>query len=284
MTPTEVKAIDDWRFENRIGSRGDAIRKLCQIGLVAHEDMDRALSEGSDLWNTVTDLHHVLWTIMMQVRGREEFANPPLPSKSWTSEEVTDRALEWVGDLMDQSRVLYLDLLSLNNRIYSLADTKSLAASKREADREHAAIQAMREETIRRREEGEHNRSLGVVIHWMKANPALDAKYDDELSEEQQEEYLNRVTLHVREVGKQASLFTDEEIALIRRSNDEPYDFGGVAEVVAGHLLFSPEADTAQHVESVLKIFPTADPKMIEIMVDKARVAAQGRDMSIGAK
>lgn len=33
MAPTEVKAIDDWGFANRIRTRAEAIRRLCQIGL-----------------------------------------------------------------------------------------------------------------------------------------------------------------------------------------------------------------------------------------------------------
>ncbi|WP_157951566.1 hypothetical protein [Agrobacterium pusense] len=37
MSEDELKAIDDWRFENRIASRGEAIRRLCQIGLKADE-------------------------------------------------------------------------------------------------------------------------------------------------------------------------------------------------------------------------------------------------------
>lgn len=35
MTPSEVKAIDDWSFDERIRSRGEAIRRLIQIGLDA---------------------------------------------------------------------------------------------------------------------------------------------------------------------------------------------------------------------------------------------------------
>lgn len=33
MAPSEVQAIDDWGFSNRIRSRGEAIRRLCQMGL-----------------------------------------------------------------------------------------------------------------------------------------------------------------------------------------------------------------------------------------------------------
>ncbi|QRY66559.1 hypothetical protein JVX98_19380 [Ensifer sp. PDNC004] len=37
MTPSEVSAIDDWSFQHRIRSRGEAIRRLCQIGLMFDE-------------------------------------------------------------------------------------------------------------------------------------------------------------------------------------------------------------------------------------------------------
>jgi hypothetical protein len=33
ITAGEVEAIDDWRFANRIPSRSEAVRRLCQIGL-----------------------------------------------------------------------------------------------------------------------------------------------------------------------------------------------------------------------------------------------------------
>ena len=35
MTPSEVKRVDDWSFENRIRSRGEAIRRLIELGLEA---------------------------------------------------------------------------------------------------------------------------------------------------------------------------------------------------------------------------------------------------------
>jgi hypothetical protein len=35
MTASELKAVDDWSFAQRIRSRGDAIRRLIQAGLEA---------------------------------------------------------------------------------------------------------------------------------------------------------------------------------------------------------------------------------------------------------
>lgn len=37
MSNAELEAIDDWRFENRIATRSEAIRRLCQIALTGEE-------------------------------------------------------------------------------------------------------------------------------------------------------------------------------------------------------------------------------------------------------
>ncbi len=37
MAPSEVEAIDEWGFANRIRTRGEAIRRLCQMGLTVDE-------------------------------------------------------------------------------------------------------------------------------------------------------------------------------------------------------------------------------------------------------
>lgn len=41
ITSSEIKAIDDWRFENRLPSRSEAVRRLIQIGLAFDEKADR---------------------------------------------------------------------------------------------------------------------------------------------------------------------------------------------------------------------------------------------------
>jgi hypothetical protein len=33
MTPSELEALDDWAFANRIRSRGEAVRRLVEAGL-----------------------------------------------------------------------------------------------------------------------------------------------------------------------------------------------------------------------------------------------------------
>jgi hypothetical protein len=47
MTPSELKALDDWAFANRIRSRGEAIRRLIEAGLNATENSSAASPGGS---------------------------------------------------------------------------------------------------------------------------------------------------------------------------------------------------------------------------------------------
>jgi hypothetical protein len=42
MSPSEVEAIDNWGFKNRIRTRAEAIRRLCQIALSAENNLDMA--------------------------------------------------------------------------------------------------------------------------------------------------------------------------------------------------------------------------------------------------
>lgn len=40
MSPSELKAIDDWAWKCRVRSKSEAVRRLCQIGLVVDEHIE----------------------------------------------------------------------------------------------------------------------------------------------------------------------------------------------------------------------------------------------------
>ena len=51
MSNGELEAIDDWRFKNRIATRSEAIRRLCQIAIIFDEkaaEMDHLSKEIDD--------------------------------------------------------------------------------------------------------------------------------------------------------------------------------------------------------------------------------------------
>lgn len=39
MSPSELEAIDEWMFRNRLKSRGEAIRRLCHLGMRSEDQM-----------------------------------------------------------------------------------------------------------------------------------------------------------------------------------------------------------------------------------------------------
>jgi metal-responsive CopG/Arc/MetJ family transcriptional regulator len=41
LSPSELKTIDDWSFSERIRSRGEAIRRLIELGLEAAKDRQK---------------------------------------------------------------------------------------------------------------------------------------------------------------------------------------------------------------------------------------------------
>lgn len=55
MSDTELAAIDDWRFENRIGTRAEAIRRLCQIAVAIEGPADRAAEVAKALVKIYSD-------------------------------------------------------------------------------------------------------------------------------------------------------------------------------------------------------------------------------------
>lgn len=55
MSDAEVKAIDDWRFENRISTRSEAIRRLSQRGLLHERLLDAVIRSGDTIAAALKD-------------------------------------------------------------------------------------------------------------------------------------------------------------------------------------------------------------------------------------
>ena len=52
LSPSEADAIDDWGFKNRIRSRAESIRRLCEIGMRADEMMQEAGENAEPAFNS----------------------------------------------------------------------------------------------------------------------------------------------------------------------------------------------------------------------------------------
>jgi hypothetical protein len=56
MSDAELGAIDNWRFENRIATRSEAIRRLCKIALFVDDKLDLLLEDLGAAANSVLDV------------------------------------------------------------------------------------------------------------------------------------------------------------------------------------------------------------------------------------
>lgn len=64
LSDEELNKIDDWRFANRIGTRSEAIRRLCQIGMILEERLQnlRSLAESAHSAFDSSDASLLRWT------------------------------------------------------------------------------------------------------------------------------------------------------------------------------------------------------------------------------
>jgi len=85
MSASEVKAIDDWSFENRIRSRSEAIRRLCQLGLTSSSMKDNFTKHHNSLITLVRFLAELTNS------GQLEFKNP----------EPYDKYISIIKELID---------------------------------------------------------------------------------------------------------------------------------------------------------------------------------------
>lgn len=60
MSPSELEVIDDWMFKSRIRSRGEAIRRLCQLAIAYDENGERLLQSFWNVRQAVSTLNEVV--------------------------------------------------------------------------------------------------------------------------------------------------------------------------------------------------------------------------------
>jgi metal-responsive CopG/Arc/MetJ family transcriptional regulator len=102
ISADEVNSIEDWRFANRIQSRSEAVRRLCQIGLLTS--------------STIVELERDAQGYLQKIFDRL----PEVASAAQTS--ATEDTLSKVKQVADIVLDAMRDLGSLSERIAALAD------------------------------------------------------------------------------------------------------------------------------------------------------------------
>lgn len=127
MSPSELEAIDDWMFQNRIRSRGEAIRRLCQVSLLVSARMphvDRILDE---IEQTAT----VLQDKAKEARNQDD--------KKGTVVALTN--------IVVQSTILHVNTMELVGEIKTIQYAVNESKSGKSADEAIRSIERARDES-----------------------------------------------------------------------------------------------------------------------------------------
>lgn len=116
MSPSEMKAIEDWAWENRIRSKSEAVRRLCQIGLICEIPTVTAGEAIHDLLEKVR-LHHNA-NVLLQNKVRKT-ADAELYGEL---EAIAQRSQE----LHEQMEVLQVLMVSTYNQLLEVTSDDPL--------------------------------------------------------------------------------------------------------------------------------------------------------------
>lgn len=125
LSVDEVNSIDDWRFTNRVATRSEAIRRLCQIGM-AFDAKSAELSEASE--EGINILSHWFGRIgeLQNERDYERLTT------------IYEEALVRYQNLTD---AIFLPLITLRSIVDEMGSRQDLSAAIAEAKEAAAQIE-----------------------------------------------------------------------------------------------------------------------------------------------
>lgn len=91
LADEELEGIDNWRFQKRIATRSDAIRRLCQMGLLVDKDIDDGLAYLTERGDRIVDSLLKAFELVLENQGENNFLSHAVRANL---EEVIDRLLE----------------------------------------------------------------------------------------------------------------------------------------------------------------------------------------------
>lgn len=122
MSDDELTAIDDWRYENRISTRSDAVRRLVQIGLRLDRHFDALLENLNDLR-----------ALMPRMIDNLDNAVNGVDDGAYSTQALTEVLVAFMNQAEGQKRMINL-LYGVLGEAATLKDAKTTAQAIQEAD------------------------------------------------------------------------------------------------------------------------------------------------------
>ncbi|MBA8845684.1 hypothetical protein FHW02_003766 [Ochrobactrum sp. RH1CCR137] len=122
MSDDELTAIDDWRYENRISTRSDAVRRLVQIGLRLDRHFDA-------LYDNLNDLR----ALMPRMIDNLDNAVNGVEDEAYSTQALTQVLVTFMNQAEGQKRMINL-LYGVLGEAATVKDAKTTAQAIQEAD------------------------------------------------------------------------------------------------------------------------------------------------------
>lgn len=116
ISPGEIEAIDTWRFNNRVATRADAVRRLTQLALRVDAPID--------------DIYHQLREAYVALRSRTDV----ITSEPLDRDLSLKAALLALSDLSKALMPLVVEFTSLTEQVHRLRADGKVTDKTKEAD------------------------------------------------------------------------------------------------------------------------------------------------------
>lgn len=126
ITETELDAIEDWRFRNRVPSKSEAIRRLCQIALRFDEVADDLQEQVNAFMNRLVEAAKEIEGGLSQDPKRYDYA--------------AVHGAAYVGEMLEEQAKFAEKVNALHLQVRSLKAPTDMASAMGTADEIHDAL------------------------------------------------------------------------------------------------------------------------------------------------
>ncbi|TPL49208.1 hypothetical protein FJ937_17160 [Mesorhizobium sp. B2-4-4] len=179
ISSEELEAIEEWQHRNRIQSKSEAIRRLCQIGLLIDNELEQVVDLTSDGVKVLADQTHDMYSIWRRVISTD---NADLTFRQAEVRDIFDLAFSH-GDVASEGVLAIHHLVvTVYNMIADIVQSRTLKAGLRKSNKHVVAAKKRVEDLERRKAYQLENRYINIISmqESLKDNEAYQAMSDDE--------------------------------------------------------------------------------------------------------
>lgn len=206
----ELRDIDEWRFENRIATRADAVRRLCKVGIVLDKEFEQVVDVANDGVAILSEQASEMFELYRQV------LHPVVSEERYGQQEIGDvirLANDHARIAEEGIRGLHKMALTLFNAVAEIVNARTL----RIGVKKYEEVLAAANEAVERANEKYRERKENGYISLIVTTPEEKALYEA-VPDEDQEEYLAR-----RVAAMQAEEEADPEAFAVRYKLPKPF-------------------------------------------------------------